>query len=130
MGVAGEVHKLSTQERSEITAKTFEAVAGRCSIIIGTSSNTTEEVISEYAGAAAVMVVPPKGLQLGPQLIEHYSNMDEAARSYCIKPRKVFLTHFKESMIEADPVKCAEALSRETLCDVIAVEDNQVYMLP
>ena len=80
LGVAGEAHKLSTRERSEITAKAFEIVDGRCPIIIGTSSNTTEEVISashsaEHAGAAAVMVAPPKGLQFGSQLIEHYSKV-------------------------------------------------------
>lgn len=47
----------------------------------------------------------------------------------CIRPKKVFLTHFGESMIDADPEECAKALSKEVACDVVAVEDNKKYIL-
>jgi phosphoribosyl 1,2-cyclic phosphodiesterase len=47
----------------------------------------------------------------------------------CINPKKVFLTHFGESMNNANPEECAKVLSKEVLCDVIAVEDNKKYIL-
>jgi phosphoribosyl 1,2-cyclic phosphodiesterase len=47
----------------------------------------------------------------------------------CLKPQKVFLTHFGESMINAGPEKCAKALSGKVSCDVLAVEDNKKYIL-
>jgi phosphoribosyl 1,2-cyclic phosphodiesterase len=47
----------------------------------------------------------------------------------CIKPQKVFLTHFGESMLNANPEECAKALSKELLCDVVAVDDNKKYIL-
>ena len=80
LGVAGEAHKLSVQERNEVTVKAIETVAGRCPVVVGTSGNSIEEVISasqraENNGAKAVMVAPPKGLQFGSELIRHYKGL-------------------------------------------------------
>ncbi len=110
LGVAGEAHKLSDQERSEITVKAFETVAGRCPIIVGTSSNSTKEVVSascfaERHGAAAVMIAPPKGLQFGPQLIEHYS---EVAKSISIP---IVLQDYAEvTMVDLSPQNMLDLL--------------------
>lgn len=46
-----------------------------------------------------------------------------------IKPQKVFLTHFGESMVDAGPEECAETLSKEESCVVVAAEDNKRYIL-
>ncbi|MDR3424456.1 MAG: dihydrodipicolinate synthase family protein [Alphaproteobacteria bacterium] len=83
LGVASEAQKLSAQERSEIAAKAFETVAGRCPVVVTTSGNDTDAVVSaslaaERAGAAAVMVAPPKGLKFSPELVEHYSKIAQA----------------------------------------------------
>lgn len=77
LGVAGEAHKLTVQEKIDITETAIVTVAGRCPIVIGTSSETTEEAIAasklaEAAGATAVMIAPPKGKPFSPQLISHY----------------------------------------------------------
>lgn len=47
----------------------------------------------------------------------------------CIKPKKVFLTHFGESMLDANPTECARNLSRELMCDIVAAEDDSIYTL-
>lgn len=75
-----------------------------------------------------VVNVPYRRVPVGKKM-KHLS-MDSLPHIIrCIKPQKVFLTHFGESMDDAGPEKCAKALAEEVQCDVVAVEDNKRYAL-
>jgi 4-hydroxy-tetrahydrodipicolinate synthase len=82
LGVAGEAHKLTAEERERITAIVLEVVAGKVPIFVGTSHDDTDTTIAasrsaESAGAAGVMIAPPTGLQPGPSLTEHFRQIAE-----------------------------------------------------
>lgn len=82
LGVAGEAHKLSDDERRRIIEIVMEVNAGRVPVIVGTSRDGTDVTLAacreaERAGAAGVMVAPPTFAQAGPALIEHFRRIGE-----------------------------------------------------
>lgn len=83
LGVAGEAAKLSREERELVTEVVLDAAAGRVPVVVGTSHNTTSETVdasvaSQEAGVKGIMVAPPKGLQPGDGLTEHFKTVGQA----------------------------------------------------
>jgi len=84
LGTTGETPTVSPQEHKLITKWAIELIAGRCRVVIGTSSNATDEAIeySRYAaecGADAVLQSPPyynRPTQRG--LLQHFQAVDKA----------------------------------------------------
>lgn len=84
LGVAGEAQKLTTAERIRITSIALDVAAGRVPVFVGASYDGTEVAIDAAreaisAGATGLMVAPPRGLQAGPGMVEHYRRIGEAA---------------------------------------------------
>ena len=83
-GTTGESATLSHHEHDEVIALTIEAVAGRCAVLAGTGSNSTDEAIrltraAERAGATAALSVSPyynKPSQAG--LVQHFLAIADA----------------------------------------------------
>jgi len=83
LGVAGEAHKLTDEERRRVLGIVMEVNAGRVPIIVGTSRDGTLPTIqasleAKEAGAAGIMVAPPTFLPPGPALTKHYQAIGEA----------------------------------------------------
>jgi 4-hydroxy-tetrahydrodipicolinate synthase len=83
LGMMGEFHKLAEAERERVTAIVLEHVAGRVPVVVGTSHNGTDVVISlgraaRAAGAAGMMVAPPNGLRGEAGLLAHYTRVAAA----------------------------------------------------
>jgi 4-hydroxy-tetrahydrodipicolinate synthase len=73
MGTTGESPTLSWDEHAEVILKTREFAAGRCGVIAGTGSNSTEEALANTrhvvdAGIDAILLVEP--YYNGPSSIE------------------------------------------------------------
>jgi 4-hydroxy-tetrahydrodipicolinate synthase len=85
VGTTGESPTLTHEEHTEVIRVAVEAAAGRCLVIAGTGSNSTDEAISltveaKKLGADAALVVAPyynKPSQEG--LYRHYRAIAEAA---------------------------------------------------
>ena len=86
VGTTGESPTLSHEEHVRVIEVVVEAVRGRCKIIAGTGSNSTDEAVSltrkaEKAGATAVLQVNPyynKPTQEG--LFQHFSAVARATK--------------------------------------------------
>ena len=83
LGVAGEAHKLSAEERTLVVATAVEAVNERVPIIVGASHNDTASVIqagteARKLGAAGLMIAPPKGATAGKALTAHYRDIADS----------------------------------------------------
>jgi 4-hydroxy-tetrahydrodipicolinate synthase len=83
LGVASETKKLSEDEKRRVVEVGLETVAGRATVVIGTSEDGTDPTVSasrqaETDGAAAVMVAPPTFVGPSPQLTEHLRRVDDA----------------------------------------------------
>jgi 4-hydroxy-tetrahydrodipicolinate synthase len=83
LGVAGEVQKLTDEERRTVVETVMGVNAGRLPIIVGTSRDGTDATIAasleaQQGGAAGVMIAPPNFSQAGPGLTGHYQAIGEA----------------------------------------------------
>lgn len=86
VGTTGESPTVSHEEHTEIIRVAVEVAAGRCQVIAGTGSNSTDEAISltqgaEKLGADAALIVAPyynKPSQEG--LYRHYRAIAEAVK--------------------------------------------------
>jgi 4-hydroxy-tetrahydrodipicolinate synthase len=84
VGTTGESPTLSHEEHAEVIRVAVEAAAGRCKVIAGTGSNSTQEAVAltreaESLGADAALLVAPyynKPSQEG--LYRHYRTVAEA----------------------------------------------------
>jgi 4-hydroxy-tetrahydrodipicolinate synthase len=77
LGIMGEAHKLSEDERRRVAEAFLERVAGRFPVVVGVSHGGTAVAIAlaraaAAAGAAAVMVAPPPGLRGDAAVLAHY----------------------------------------------------------
>ncbi len=77
LGIMGEAHKLSDDERSAVMERYISAADSRVPVIVGCSAMATRVVIerareAEEAGAAAVMVAPPNNVRNLDLVFEHY----------------------------------------------------------
>lgn len=84
LGVTGEVARLTERERDLVVATVIEQAAGRVPIIVGTSADGVTTCIeysrrAQAAGAAAVMVSPPRALKINSEsVVGHYQSLAAA----------------------------------------------------
>ena len=83
LGIMGEAHKLSDEERSMVVGRYIEAARGRVPVVVGCSAVATKVTIerareAEAAGAAAIMVAPPNNVKNLDLVFEHYRRVAEA----------------------------------------------------
>ena len=83
LGIMGEAHKLSDEERSMVVGRYIEAARGRVPVVVGCSAVATKVTVerareAEAAGAAAIMVAPPNNVRNLDLVFEHYRRVAEA----------------------------------------------------
>ena len=83
LGIMGEAHKLSDEERSMVVGRYIEAARGRVPVVVGCSAVATKVTVerareAEAAGAAAIMVAPPNNVKNLDLVFEHYRRVAEA----------------------------------------------------
>ncbi len=84
LGVTGEVARLDDAERAHVLEVVLDEVQGRVPVVAGTTADGTRTCISysrhaRVAGAAAVMVSPPRMVKLNSDaVVRHYAALAEA----------------------------------------------------
>ena len=84
LGVMGEAHKLSDAERLAVTRTVIDHVAGRVPVVVGTgaASNDVAVLLSREAaeaGAAALMILPPRLSKPNPDaIVAYYADIAQA----------------------------------------------------
>jgi 4-hydroxy-tetrahydrodipicolinate synthase len=84
LGVTGEVARLDDSERERVLAIVIDEVRGRVPVVAGTSAEGTRTCITysraaQRAGAAAVMVSPPRMPKLNSDaVLRHYAALADA----------------------------------------------------
>jgi 4-hydroxy-tetrahydrodipicolinate synthase len=84
LGVTGEVARLDDAERAHVLDVVLDEVGGRVPVVAGTTADGTRTCISysrhaRVAGAAAVMVSPPRMVKLNSDaVVRHYVALAEA----------------------------------------------------
>jgi 4-hydroxy-tetrahydrodipicolinate synthase len=84
LGIAGEAHRLTDDERRRVVAATVKAVSGRLPVAVGVSAGGLH-LASAFArmardeGADAVMVAPPTGVKNLDAVAEYYHAVAKAA---------------------------------------------------
>jgi 4-hydroxy-tetrahydrodipicolinate synthase len=84
LGVTGEVARLDDSERAHVLDVVLDEVQGRVPVVAGTTADGTRTCISysrhaRVAGAAAVMVSPPRMVKLNSEaVVRHYVALAEA----------------------------------------------------
>ncbi len=83
LGVTSEVTRLTERERSLVLDTVMEQVAGRVPVVVGTTAEGLHTCLAfsrqaKAAGAAAVMVSPPRALKLNSASVRaHYASVAE-----------------------------------------------------
>jgi 4-hydroxy-tetrahydrodipicolinate synthase len=84
LGVTSEVARLTDMERDDVLASVLEAVAGRIPVVAGTTADGLRTCIeytrrAKAAGAAAVMISPPRMLKINSDAVaRHYAEVASA----------------------------------------------------
>lgn len=85
LGIAGEAHRLTDEERRRVVETVVKEVAGRVPVVVGVSASGVH-LAAAFArtarehGAGAVMVAPPTGARNLDAVAEYYRVVAEAAR--------------------------------------------------
>lgn len=83
-GLASESHALSYDERCSVAEHVLHHVAGRVSVVVGVSAESTQVALklarhAQENGAAAIMLAPPAVTQVSaPALARHYEQVADA----------------------------------------------------
>jgi 4-hydroxy-tetrahydrodipicolinate synthase len=85
LGIAGEAHRLSDEERRRMVDAVVKEVRGRVPVAVGVSASGTHlassfAVMAREHGADAVMVAPPAGARSLDAVAEYYQAVAAAAR--------------------------------------------------
>jgi 4-hydroxy-tetrahydrodipicolinate synthase len=83
LGILGEAHKLSEEERGHVVEAFVRRVNGRVPVIVGTSAAATDLAIrysrqAAECGAAGLMVAPPTNLRNLDAVREYYRRVHDA----------------------------------------------------
>jgi 4-hydroxy-tetrahydrodipicolinate synthase len=83
LGILGEAHKLTEDERRRVTERFIKGARGRVPVVVGTSAPATDLAIrysreAQELGAAAIMVAPPVNLKSLDAVREYYRRVHEA----------------------------------------------------
>jgi len=84
LGIAGEAHRLTDEERRRVVDGVVKAVAGRVPVVVGVSASGTHlaSALARSAhehGADAVMVAAPNGVRNLEEVAAHYRAVADAA---------------------------------------------------
>ncbi|MGH8775859.1 MAG: dihydrodipicolinate synthase family protein [Jiangellaceae bacterium] len=83
LGIMGEAHRLTDDERDQVTSIVVEQAAGRIPVIAGCSAESTVAALSRMSraadlGADAAMVAPPRAVAGSPGLqLKYYGDLSE-----------------------------------------------------
>ena len=85
LGIAGEAHRLTDEERRRVVDAVVKEVRGRVAVAVGVSASGTHlasafAVMAREHGADAVMVAPPAGARNLDAVAEYYQAVAAAAR--------------------------------------------------
>lgn len=85
LGIAGEAHRLTDEERRRVVDAVVKEVRGRVPVAVGVSASGTHlasgfAVMAREHGADAVMVAPPAGARNLDAVAEYYQAVASAAR--------------------------------------------------
>lgn len=85
LGIAGEAHRLTDEERRRVVEVVVKEVGGRVPVVVGVSASGTHLAaafarMSREHGASAVMVAPPAGSRNLDAVAEYYAAVADAAR--------------------------------------------------
>lgn len=83
LGIAGEAHRLTDEERRRVVETVVKEVRGRVPVVVGVSASGTHLATSfarmaREHGADALMVAPPSGLKNLDAVSEHYRTVAAA----------------------------------------------------
>lgn len=83
LGILGEAHKLSEDERGRVIGAIIKRVAGQIPVVVGTSAPATDLAIrygkqAQDLGATALMVAPPTNLRNLDAVREYYRRVHDA----------------------------------------------------
>jgi 4-hydroxy-tetrahydrodipicolinate synthase len=84
LGIAGEAHRLTDEERRRVVEGVVKEVRGRVPVVVGVSASGTHLATSftrmaQEHGADGLMVAPPSGLKNLDAVAEYYRTVAEAA---------------------------------------------------
>jgi 4-hydroxy-tetrahydrodipicolinate synthase len=84
LGIAGEAHRLTDEERRRVVEGVVKEVRGRVPVVVGVSASGTHLATSftrmaQEHGADGLMVAPPNGLKNLDAVAEYYRTVAEAA---------------------------------------------------
>jgi len=85
LGIAGEAHRLTDEERRRVVEAVVKNVAGRVPVVVGVGAPGTHLAaafarMAREHGADAVMVAPPNGVKNLEAVAEYFHAVAEAAR--------------------------------------------------
>lgn len=96
LGILGEAHKLTEDERGRVVAAIVQRVGGRVPVVVGTSAPATDLAIrysrqAQDLGADALMVAPPTNLRSLDAVREYYRRVHDAtALPFVVQDEPVF----------------------------------------
>ncbi len=141
LGILGEAHKLTEDERRQVTERFIKRTNGRIPVVVGTSAPATDLAIrysreAQELGAAAVMVAPPVNLRNLDAVREYYRRVHEATNlpivvqdepvfSGVIMPAS-FLASITDALPRARYIKLEELPSPIKLGGVLAAAKQPV----
>lgn len=107
----------------------FKMKCGEKVISLVTDTRYFKELENIYAGSTSVIFnVPYDSAPTGKKL-KHLCSADVLSMMQSIRPDRVILTHFGESMYDAGPHNVAKRLHDETGIEVLVAKENEEFEL-
>jgi 4-hydroxy-tetrahydrodipicolinate synthase len=141
LGILGEAHKLTEDERRRIVEAIVKRVSGRIPVVVGTSAPATDLAIrysrqAQDLGATALMVAPPTNLRNLDAVREYYRRVhdattlpivvqDEPVFSGIVMPAN-FLASITDALSRARAIKLEELPSPLKAGQVLAAAKQPV----
>ncbi len=143
LGILGEAHKLTEDERRRIVEAIVRRVRGRIPVVVGTSAPATDLAIrysrqAQDLGATALMIAPPTNLRALDAVREYYRRVHEATTlpivvqdepvfSGVVMPA-AFLAAITDALPRARAIKLEELPSPVKASQVLAAAKQPVAM--
>jgi len=141
LGILGEAHKLTEDERGRVVEAFVKRVNGRIPVVVGTSAPATDLAIrysrqAQDLGATALMVAPPTNLRNLDAVREYYRRVhdattlpvvvqDEPVFSGVVMPA-AFLASITDALSRARAIKLEEIPSPVKVAQVLAAAAQPV----
>jgi 4-hydroxy-tetrahydrodipicolinate synthase len=123
LGIAGEAHRLTDDERVRVVDGVVTSVAGRVPVVVGVSASGTHLAVAlarsaRERGADAIMVAPPQGVKNLDAVAEHYAAVAAAGLPLVVQDEPVttqvtmpapFIARLCSAMVGVQAVKLEEA---------------------